>query len=53
MTTKCTVSGVEMEVNSSALQLTYKGNVYYLCCESCVEEFNSNPEKYVENYYKN
>ncbi|WP_075047805.1 YHS domain-containing protein [Bacillus andreraoultii] len=48
-TTKCVVSGMEMEINDSALRATYEGKDYYVCCEHCLEAFNKNPQKYVQN----
>ena len=26
----------------------YEGKIYNFCCESCIEEFKANPEKYIK-----
>jgi YHS domain-containing protein len=42
----------KMEVNKGKAKFTseYKGKAYYFCSLSCKEEFDENPEKYV-NFY--
>ncbi len=30
--------------------ITYKGKTYYVCCNSCRQEFRKDPEKYIKEY---
>jgi hypothetical protein len=30
--------------------ITYKGKTYYVCCNSCRQEFRADPEKYIKEY---
>jgi hypothetical protein len=32
------------------LPLSYKGKTYYVCCNSCRQEFRTDPEKYIKEY---
>lgn len=34
------------EAEANGLARTYKGQTYYLCCHTCAEMFDSNPEQY-------
>jgi len=49
--TKCLVSGDD--IGASTLLAEYKGKVYHLCCDDCVEPFNKDPEKYVRDFDAN
>lgn len=31
-------------------QVSYMGKTYYVCCSGCLDEFNANPKKYVDEY---
>ncbi len=44
--TKCIVMGED--VGASKDFVSYKGKSYHICCSSCVETFNKDPEKYVK-----
>lgn len=35
------------EIDPKGKTVTYKGQVIGFCCDSCVDTFNKNPEKYV------
>jgi YHS domain-containing protein len=39
---ECIVSG-----GAANIPVSYKGKTYYVCCTGCRDEFNANPEKYV------
>jgi YHS domain-containing protein len=47
--TMCPVMGGEVDKN---VFVDYKGKRVYFCCTSCVEEFNKNPEKYMNKMRK-
>ncbi len=49
--TICPVSGEKIDVTAK-LMYEYKGKVYALCCQVCLEEFKKNPEKYIEKMGK-
>jgi YHS domain-containing protein len=40
---KCIVTG-----GAAAMTLTYQGTSYPICCTGCRDEFNENPQKYLE-----
>ncbi len=42
------VCGMEVQKEDSAGSSTYKGKTYYFCSTHCKEEFDKNPEKYLE-----
>lgn len=42
------VCGMEVKKESSAGSSTYKGVTYYFCSSHCKEEFDKEPEKYLE-----
>jgi hypothetical protein len=42
---ECIVSG-----GLGTMQVTYKGQTYYVCCSGCRTEFNANPERYIKEY---
>lgn len=31
-------------------QVSYMGKTYYVCCSGCLDEFNANPKKYVDEF---
>lgn len=39
---ECIVSG-----GAANTAVTYQGKTYYVCCSGCRDEFNANPEKYI------
>ena len=45
--TICPVSGGKIDEGTKATY-EYQGKIYNLCCAGCIEEFKSNPEKYVK-----
>jgi len=45
----CPVMGGEVDKN---VYVDYKGKRVYFCCTGCVEEFNKNPEKYMDKMRK-
>ena len=45
--TKCIVMSQD-DVGTSKNLVEFKGNVYHICCDSCVATFNKDPEKYVK-----
>ena len=42
----CPVSNAEFPVTSDTPVIDYKGNSYYFCCVSCIDEFKKNPDKF-------
>jgi YHS domain-containing protein len=42
---ECIVSG-----GKGTMKVSYKGKTYYVCCTGCRDEFNAEPEKYVQEY---
>jgi YHS domain-containing protein len=42
---ECVVSG-----GKGTMRVSYKGKTYYVCCTGCRDEFNAEPEKYVQEY---
>jgi YHS domain-containing protein len=49
--TVCPVSGEKID-ETAKLTYEYKGKVYALCCQGCLEEFKKDPEKYIEKMEK-
>src|SRR6185369_16541865 len=47
MSTFDPVCGIELEEAPAIAQLTYEGNRYFFCSESCRDEFLRRPEQYV------
>lgn len=39
---ECIVSG-----GAASIKVSYKDKTYYVCCSGCRDEFNANPEKYI------
>lgn len=44
----CPVSGEPIGSMGEGVKVTYKGSIVTLCCKSCADEFNANPEEYVK-----
>jgi YHS domain-containing protein len=42
---ECVVTG-----GKGTIQITYKGQTYYVCCSGCKQAFNENPEKILAEY---
>ena len=42
------VCGMEVDPKVTKYSMEYKGNIYYFCSEKCLNDFTSNPEKYLE-----
>ncbi len=42
---ECVVSG-----GLGTIQVTYKGQTYYVCCTGCRDAFKDNPEKYIKEF---
>jgi YHS domain-containing protein len=47
VTVTCPVSGGQVSTARSAHVVEYEGKKYHLCCTSCKEDFEKNPEKYL------
>lgn len=51
--TVCPIMGAPIdkkEAEEKGLVRDYKGKKYYFCCPGCPEQFDENPEKYIENH---
>jgi YHS domain-containing protein len=46
--TTCPVMKGKFEVTKSTPVIDYEGKSYYFCCESCIDEFKKNPDKYAK-----
>lgn len=42
------VCNMDVMEEEGAITSEYRGKKYYFCCSTCKEEFDSNPEEYVE-----
>ena len=40
---ECIITG-----GTGTIAVTYKGKTYYVCCTGCRDEFNANPQKYID-----
>ena len=47
-TVKDPVCGMEVNEKTTAYKSIYANNVYYFCSATCQNEFNKNPEKYLQ-----
>lgn len=45
---KCVVSGEPLGEMGKPVKVTHEGTDVYLCCKSCMEDFQKEPAKYVE-----
>lgn len=43
----CPVTGQNID-ETSKVTYEYKGKIYNFCCSGCIDEFKSNPEKYIK-----
>lgn len=43
---KCVISKDDLGEMGKAVKVTYEGTDVYLCCKSCVKDFNKDPAKY-------
>jgi YHS domain-containing protein len=46
--TTCPVSGEKLGEHGKPVKVTSEGTDVYLCCKSCVKDFNKDPAKYVK-----
>jgi len=44
------VCGMEIEEEDAAASRTYKGKTYYFCSQACRDEFDEDPESYIDEY---
>jgi YHS domain-containing protein len=44
---KCVISGESLGEMGKAFKVTSDGTDVYLCCKSCLKDFNKNPAKFV------
>ena len=42
------VCGMEIEEEEAAASRTYKGKTYYFCSQACRDEFDEDPEGYID-----
>jgi Cu+-exporting ATPase len=47
--TTCPVSGEEFTVSATSPKVELDGKTYYFCCESCVQKFQADPQKYLKH----
>lgn len=43
------VCGMQIDEKSAVGKSDYKGKTYYFCSSHCLESFNKQPDKYIEN----
>lgn len=46
------VCKMEVDPATAPAKTEYKGQTYYFCCEPCKEEFEKDPEKYLDTEKK-
>lgn len=46
--TECVVSGETLGEMGKPVKVTHEGIDVYLCCKSCIKDFNKEPAQYVE-----
>lgn len=44
----CPVSGEKLGEMGKPVKVTHEGTDVYLCCKSCLKDFNKEPAKYTE-----
>lgn len=44
----CPVSGEELGGMGKPVKVTHEGTDVYLCCKSCIKDFNKEPAKFTE-----
>lgn len=42
------ICGMTFDEEDAAATSEYEGETYYFCCEPCREQFEEDPEKYVQ-----
>ena len=42
------VCGVEVDKETAPASSEYNGTTYYFCSEACKEEFDADPERFIE-----
>jgi YHS domain-containing protein len=42
------VCQMEVDRRTAATETEYEGKTYYFCCRQCREQFEANPQKYVQ-----
>jgi Cu+-exporting ATPase len=42
------VCGMEVAPAEAAAESNYKGRIYYFCSETCKEDFDQDPEEYID-----
>ncbi|MBI5744068.1 MAG: YHS domain-containing protein [Elusimicrobia bacterium] len=42
----CPVTGDKVKISPETISVTYKGRIYYFCCNECDTLFKADPEKY-------
>jgi len=47
-TATCPVMNSKFSVMESTPVIDYKGTSYYFCCDSCIDDFKNNPDKYAK-----
>ena len=45
---KCVVSGEKLGEHGAPAKVTAEGTDVYLCCKSCLKDFNKDPKKFVK-----
>ncbi len=44
----CPVSDEKLGEHGKPVKVTHQGTDVYLCCKSCIKDFNKEPEKYTK-----
>jgi YHS domain-containing protein len=47
MTERCPVCGADVDRDDPAATSYFDGDLFYFCCDTCKEEFDANPERFV------
>jgi len=47
-TATCPVMNSKFSVTKSTPVIDYKGTSYYFCCDSCIDDFKNNPDKFAK-----
>jgi len=45
---RCPVCGMDVKPEEAEAQQDYQGRTYYFCSKECHEQFNQDPQRYVE-----
>ena len=46
--TKCVISDEKLGDHGKPVKVTYEGTDVWLCCKSCIKDFNKEPAKFVK-----